>query len=168
MPTVRAETRWFRLPAAWIRDEGLHAFSAAPTRRGRSGAALKVLIAILARAENQRADSAGPLQGSAAVSYDELMELTDLSREMVAKGVAMLREQKVVTVQPDPRTRKSRYFVRDYGPKDGFGRLPKGRLFGAGSQSQMRTLYTLSIRNEADVNALKLLLMISALQDGKA
>ncbi|MBJ7411241.1 MAG: hypothetical protein JHD15_12870 [Phenylobacterium sp.] len=168
MPTVRAETRWFRLPAAWIRDKGLRAFSAAPTRRGRSGAALKVLIAILARAENQRADSAGPLQGSAAVSYDELMELTDLSREMVAKGVAMLREQKVVTVRPDPRTRKSRYFVRDYGPKDGFGRLPKGRLFGAGSQSQMRTLYTLSIRNEADVNALKLLLMISALQDGKA
>lgn len=168
MANQRAEGSWIRLPAAWVRAEGLRSFSAAPTRRGRSGAALKVLVAILARAENRAASSAGPHQGSVALSYDELMDLTDLSRGMVAKGVAMLRDEQIVTTIVDAVTRKTRYFVRDYGAKDGFGRLSKARLFGAGSQKQLRVLYSLSLRNEADVNALKLLLMICALQDGKA
>ncbi|HTX47856.1 MAG TPA: hypothetical protein VME40_00575, partial [Caulobacteraceae bacterium] len=69
MALSRTESRWARLPNSWIYDDRLTAFSAAPTRRGGAGAALKLLIAIIVRAVNKRAADAGADQGSALLSY---------------------------------------------------------------------------------------------------
>jgi DNA-binding transcriptional ArsR family regulator len=166
MGDANSDSAWARLPNAWIYDDGLTAFSAAPTRRGASGAALKVLIAILLRAVNRRADEAGADQGSALVTYDELMDLTDLSRAMIAKGVALLRKTEIITAETSPG-KTTRYVVRDYGPTDTFGRVPKGRLYRGAGRNALLTLHDLSLRNEADVNALKLYLLMCAIQNNR-
>jgi DNA-binding transcriptional ArsR family regulator len=164
MAGTRAEGRWARLPNAWIYDDGLIAFSAAARQRGAAGAALKVLFAIVMRAENRRATQAGPNQGSALLSYEQLIELTDLSRGMVAKGVALLRKTAVVTIDAAPG-RTSRYRLIGYGPGDNYGRVPKSRLYRGPSANALKTLYDLSLRNEADVNAMKLYLFLCGSQD---
>jgi hypothetical protein len=160
----RTESRWARLPNSWIYDDRLTAFSAAPTRRGAAGAALKLLIAIIVRAVNKRAADAGADQGSALLSYDQFMELTDLSRGMVAKGVALLKASGIVTVEAAPGA-TSRYRLAGYGAKDTYGRMPKALLYRGPSVQALKTLYELSLRNEADVNAMKLYLLICGTQD---
>ena len=156
--------RWARVPNAWIYNDGLKAFSAAPRTRGAAGAALKVLFAILMRAVNKRAAEAGEDQGCATLSYPQLIELTDLSRAMVAKGVAMLRKTEILTVEGAPG-RTSRYRLKAYGPSDTFGRMPKTPLFRGPNILALRTLYEFSLRNEADVNAMKLYLLFCGMQD---
>lgn len=164
MAATRTDGPWARLPNAWIYDEGLKRFSAASRGRGAAGAALKVLIAILMRAVNKRAAEAGDDQGCATLSYPQLIELTDLSRAMVAQGVALLRKTDILTVETAPG-RTSRYRLNGYGPSDTYGRMPKGPLFRGPSIQALRTLYDLSLRNEADVNALKLYLLFCGTQD---
>lgn len=166
MATARSDSRWARLPNSWVYDGRLTAFSAAPTRRGAAGAALKLLIAIVMRAVNRRAAEAGPDQGSALLSYDQLMELTDLSRGMVAKGVALLRESGIVTVEAAPGV-TSRYRLAGYGAGDKYGRVPKALLYRGPSMHALKTLYELSLRNEADVNAMKLYLLLCGTQDNE-
>ena len=166
MAASRTEGAWARVPNAWIYANGLSAFSAAPRDRGASGAALKVLMALLMRAVNRRADAAGPDQGVATVSYDQLIELTDLSRAMVAKGVAKLRKTDIQTVETTPG-RTSRYRLKNYGPSDNYGLMPKSPLYRGPNIAAMRTLYDLSLRNEADVNALKLYLLFCGIRDRK-
>jgi hypothetical protein len=163
MADANTDKAWARLPNAWIYADGLRAFSAAPSRRGESGAALKILIAILLRAVNRKADEALPDQGSALVTYDELMALTNLSRAMIAQGVAFLHKNGVVTAETTPG-KTTRYVVRDYGAADKFGRIPKGKLYRGAGRDALLTLHDLSLRNEADVNALKLYLLICGLQ----
>ncbi|HUO22632.1 MAG TPA: hypothetical protein VMU59_08970 [Caulobacteraceae bacterium] len=160
----KTDSRWARLPNSWIYDDKLTAFSAAPSRRGAAGAALKLLIAIVVRAVNKTAADAGPDQGSALLSYDQLMELTDLSRGMVAKGVALLKASGIVTVEAAPGV-TSRYRLSGYAVGDTFGRMPKALLYRGPSVVQLKTLYELSLRNEADVNAMKLYLLICGTQD---
>lgn len=164
MAGSRTDSRWARLPNSWIYDGKLSAFSAAPARRGAAGAALKLLIAIVVRAVNKRAVDAGPDQGSALLSYDQLMELTDLSRGMVAKGVALLKTSGIVAVEAAPGV-TSRYRLAGYGPGDTYGRVPKSVLYRGPSVLALKTLYELSLRNEADVNAMKLYLLICGTQD---
>ena len=164
MAASRTDSRWARLPNSWIYDGKLSAFSAAPSRRGAAGAALKLLIAIVVRAMNKRAVEAGSDQGSALLSYDQLMELTDLSRGMVAKVVALLKTSGIVSVETAPGV-TSRYRLAGYGPKDTYGRMPKALLYRGPSVLALKTLYELSLRNEADVNAMKLYLLICGMQD---
>jgi DNA-binding transcriptional ArsR family regulator len=164
MAVARTEGRWARIPNAWIYDDGLRRFSAAPRFRGATGAALKVLIAILVRAVNKRADQAGEDQGCATLSYAQLIELTDLSRALVARGVALLKKTDILTVETAPG-RTSRYRLNGYGPTDTYGRLPKTPLFRGPNIQALRTLYDLSLRNEADVNAMKLYLLLCGTQD---
>lgn len=157
--------RFARLPNRWINDDGLRDFRVVAKLRGETGAALKLYVAILLRAENKAREKAGPHQGSASLTYAELEDLTDLSRSMVAKGVKRLKAAGLVTVAAEGQGRKSRYFVAGYGAGDTYGRLPVARLYGQGSMTQVRFLHDLSLRNEADINALKIYLLLCAVYD---
>jgi len=119
------------------------------------------------RAVNRRAAESGSDQGSAALSYAQLIELTDLSRGMVAKGVTLLRKTDIVAVETTPG-RTTRYRLAGYGVGDKFGRVPKSPLYrGPGAQA-LKALYDLSLRNEADVNAMKLYLYLCGTQNNES
>jgi len=167
MPASHAEDRFARLPNAWIYGDGLRRFRTRSRERGASGAALMLLVAILVKARNDPAESAGPLQGSASLTYEELENLTDLSRASISKGLRRLEEAGVITTLHEGRGRRSRYVVRDYGPEDKYGRLSATRLYAGSSGERLRTLYDLSVRHEADVNALKIYLFFCAAYDRK-
>lgn len=165
MAQVLAAGRFARLPNQWIYDEGLREFSASPTRRGASGAALKVLIALLLKAENKSSAAAGPTQGSVSLTYEELEELTDLSRASISRGIKMLKSRQLITVVQEGRGRRNRYFITGYGAADTYGRMSVVRLYGGPNTTRVRVLHELSTRNEADVNALKLYLLFCGVYD---
>ncbi len=165
MPGTLSEGRFARLPNAWIYDNGLSRFRTTATHRGVSGAALKLLLAILTKAENAAAARAGPNQGSASLTYGELEELTDLARSSIAAGLKRLQNLEIVRVVHEGRGRRNRYLVRDYGRDDKYGRMSLARLYGGPNSHRMAFLHQLSTRNEADVNAMKLYLLFCAVYD---
>ncbi len=156
---------WSRLPNAWIYDGGLRRFSTAPKDRGRSSAALKVLLALIVRAENKSLSEAGHNQGSVSSSYDDLMSLTNLSRAQIAKAVKLLTELQLVTVTRAGRGGRNRYFISNYGPHDRYGKVPNRRIYGTADPGRIRVLHEFSCRNESDVNALKLYFLMCGLRD---
>jgi DNA-binding transcriptional ArsR family regulator len=196
-----AGQHWSRLPSGWIRSRGLRRFTVGK-RLGVSTAALKVLLAITLRAENNpsksatrshqgsaslirdvefsmsdemlialpiedRAPTAGPNQGSASLSYDELMNLTDLSRPMVSEAIKLLQAEKIVLVKQEGRGGKNRYFLSDYGEGDRWGKIPNEKLYAQNNTDQIPTLHGFSCRREADLNALKLYLLFCAFRNTK-
>ncbi len=89
---------WSRLPNKWIIDGGLSRFEGG-RRLGASIAALKLLLAITLHARNDPPAKAGPHQGSASLSYDELRVIIGLSRELVSAGLKRLRSDELITVE---------------------------------------------------------------------
>jgi hypothetical protein len=162
--TAPTEVKWARLPLGWIHDHWLTEFRAGK-HLGASMAALKVLLAILLRAENKPAKDATTTQGSAHLSYDDLMKMTDLSRSMVATGTRRLRIIHLVWVTQEGKGRKNRYFVEGYST-GAWSKLPYRRIAGLGYTQEIRLLHELSCRRAADLNALKLYLLLCAHRNG--
>jgi predicted transcriptional regulator len=155
---------WSRLPSQWIHNEDLRLFQAGKYL-GKSVAALKVLLAVALCAENNSADKAGRNQGSAGLSYDELMSLTDLSRPMVAAGVKLLCGSGIVAVEGEGQGRKNRYFLSGYGVGEPWGKLPNKRLYRNARTDRIMALHEFSCRRVSDLNALKLYLLLTAFRD---
>lgn len=135
---------------------------------GVSMAAMKLLIALILHAQNAPAEDAGDEQGTAALSYDSLTELTDLSRGMVAHGVRFLERHKLVAVERGKRGAPSKYRLAGYGLNDPWGRIPNRRLFRHAEPNRIMVLHELSCRRECDLNALKLYLLFSAFRDNRS
>jgi DNA-binding transcriptional ArsR family regulator len=158
--------RWSRLPGKWIGNRGLKAFVGGP-RLGTSMSALKILVAIVLRAENKALLSAGMYQGSASLSYDELSALTDVSRPMLSSAIRMLEERGLVSIKHEGVGRRNRYFLAGYGPADPWAKISNQRLYGTGSVNRVALLHQLSPRRITDMNALKLYLLLCAFRDTK-
>jgi DNA-binding transcriptional ArsR family regulator len=132
---------------------------------GPSVAALKVLVAIFLRAENKRPNEATVTQGSASLSYDDLMELTGLSRSMIRAGTLRLRSVGLITVTQEGKGRRNRYFVNGYST-GAWGKLPYRKIAGKDSAQELRLLHELSCKRVADLNALKLYMLLGAHRAG--
>ncbi|RUX73387.1 hypothetical protein EN925_00860 [Mesorhizobium sp. M7A.F.Ca.US.006.04.2.1] len=132
-----------------------------------STAALKVLLAIVVRAENKSTAQAAQTQGSACMSYDELIDLTDLSRAMISSAVKLLTSAGIVIVKREGRGGKNRYFLTGYGETDRYGKIPNKTLYRQAPSDRLSALHELSCRRESDMNALKLYLLFCAFRDGK-
>ena len=169
MTTARAQVataRWSRAPTAWIRSEGLRGFRAG-SHLGVSIAALKLLFAVILHAENNAGDEIGPNQGSAALTYDELMSLTDLSRAMIAHGARHLVKVGIVSIERDGSRSPNRYRLAAYGSDHPWTRIPNRRWFRHAASDRIATLRDLSCRRECDLNALKLYLLFCAFANNK-
>jgi hypothetical protein len=150
--------RWSRLPTSWIHSQGLAAFRGGRLRGG-SIAALKLYVAILLTAENNPAADAGPNQGSVALSYDMLAEMTDLSRAMIAQAGRLLVLRGLVWIEKGGRGSPNRYRLIGYERGDPWGKIANRRWFGSPLKEGIATLHDLSCRRECDLNALKLYLL---------
>jgi hypothetical protein len=157
------EMRWARLPLAWIHDQRLAEFTGGK-HLGSSTAALKVLIAILLHAENKAASEATSTQGSASLTYDELMVTTGLSRSMVRAGAQRLGQAELIMVAHEGQGRKNRYFVIDYSV-GAWGKIPYRRVAGNHRGKELRLLHELSCKSWTDLDALKLYLLLIAHRD---
>lgn len=165
MPAADApKDRWSRLPAAWIAAGGLTDF-AAGRKRGQSMAALKILLAILLLAKNARFAAQDPNQGSVMISYDDLIDLTDLSRAMVSAGIRRLEELGRITVARGKKGEPNRYRLQDYGLNDRWTKISNRRMFRGQNSARIGVLHDLSPRRTSDLDALKLYLLFSAMQD---
>jgi DNA-binding transcriptional ArsR family regulator len=163
--TKTSSNRWARLPNQWMADDGLKFFRGG-SEQGTSMAALKVLVAILVHAENNSVAKAGPFQGSAAMSYTELCNLTGLSRGKVSSGIKKLKAGDFVSVAREGQGGRNRFFLAHYGANDRYAPLPVKKMWAGGMPNgELKFLRGLSGKNQSEFLALKLYLLLCGNRD---
>ncbi|CDX40042.1 conserved exported hypothetical protein [Mesorhizobium sp. ORS 3359] len=143
---------WVRLPTNWIRDRGLIAFRWDRGTGSGNTAALMVLIAVAHAADKE---------GEAKVTYDMLCLVTGLSRAKVSEGLKILVNNHIIDRIP---TSRSTFRLVGFFKDKGWGKLPAKRLYAGDIISAFRDF---TLRSIAELNALKLFLLIVAFRDNK-
>jgi len=144
---VRKE--WVKLPSGWIEDGGLRSLRwGGPEGAGANNiAALMTLIALAHHADDEN--------GLIKLTYDQLEELTGLSRPKVSKGLDGLEALKII----DRDQGRSIYRLLGYNPKSGWAKLPCKALY---SGMRIAAFHEFRLRSMAELNALKLYLLFAA------
>lgn len=114
--------QWVRLPTDWIRvHRGLKNFEW-KLRKGADNVAALILLIVIAH--HADADN-----GLAKLNYDQLQQLTELSRAKIAAGLAVLTAQSLIIRDDEGR---SSYRLAHYNLSGGWGKLPAQGLYKYG------------------------------------
>ena len=145
--------KWVRLPSKWIRRQGLRALQWDSEGRGADNiAALMILTAI---AQHTSAD-----RGVAKLTYDALCFMTALSRAKLSNGLDVLERIKVVERTPEGR---SSYKLSNFSLNGGWAMLPAECMYSSGKIAAFSDFH---LRNETELNALKLFFLFVAQRGG--
>lgn len=139
---------WVRLPNSWIEDEGLKAFRWRRGEGSRDAAALIVLMVITHHADQET--------GLARLTYEQMLSATQLSKTMIAAGLAILAERGLVEREPAGR---STYRLANFEPNAHYAKLPARRMYAGSVVAAFRFL---NLRKAAELHALKLYLLFAS------
>ncbi len=157
-----ARERWSRIPTAWIRyGEGLSKFSIKDV--GGNAAALKIYMSIALLAP-YRSQAPNLFAGQASVSYDDLEEMTGLSRSLIPRGLGILKDFSMVEVIDSARIHAYRLIGYE-DESHGWGKLPYDHLRHGPSGGRLAAF---GHRAQVDLNALKIYLALVAFRDGSS
>ncbi|MCA9466914.1 MAG: hypothetical protein KC643_15925 [Nitrospira sp.] len=144
---------WVTLPTEWIENKGLKNFKWGSAGEGADNiAALMILIALAHHADDE---------GVSKLTYDNLCDITNLSRAVVSRGLTVLERLRIVEREPCGR---SSYKISDYSKHKGWGKLPAKRLY---TSDYITAFNEFRLRRRQELNALKMYLLFVARRDRK-
>jgi DNA-binding transcriptional ArsR family regulator len=137
-----------KLPNQWIETKGLREFRWARGEGANNSAALMGLMVISHHVDDEK--------GIARLTYDELCDMTTLSRAKLSSGLNILAERKIIEREPDGR---SSYKVVGYDPKSGYALFPAKGLYHNGT---ITAFSEFRLRLPAELEALKLYFLFAS------
>lgn len=141
---------WARLPSRWIEMRGLLGF-----RWREEGAdALAALMTLLVIAHHADKET-----GIARLTWDDLALCTGVSRAKLAAGLSRLDAQQLVQREPAGR---SSFRLTNFGEGHIWAKVPAKPLY---SDSGLRAFHGFTLRNRAELDAMKLYLLFAARRD---
>jgi hypothetical protein len=141
---------WTKLPNEWIEGHGLKEFRWTGGQGADHLAALMTYTVILNHSDPR---------GSAILTYDELCDMTSLSRAKVSCGLDVLSGLSLVQRRVGGR---SRYQISNYNPDIGWAKFPARGLYGNGV---VRAFTSFRLRNRAELDAMKLYFLFASRRD---
>lgn len=151
---MAAMRKWVQLPSRWIvQDEGLKAFRWGPDGKGADNTAALILLMVIAHHADEES-------GATEITYDVIEKAAGLSRDKISKGLGILEERGIVVRRAGGR---SRFHLVGYGTPP-WAKLPAKRLYTSG---RIMAFKDLSLRKIADLDALKVYLLLAALRDDR-
>lgn len=145
---------WSKVPSRWVQITGLRAFSASAP--GENAAALKLYMSI-AMFANFKPTPQLSVAGFARLSFSELEELCDISRQYVKRGIDVLVERGLVSVEKIGNAHG--YLLENYDV-DGWAKIPQSHLLQKATYSSQSRFASISIRGRLHLEALKLYLAL--------
>jgi hypothetical protein len=142
---------WTKLPTEWIEQRGLKEFRWAGGNGSDNQAALMVLTVIVNHAELE--------SGVARLTYDELCEMSSLSRAKVARALEVLSLHRLVARAPDGR---SSYRVTNHDAQTGWAKFPARGLYLRGA---VAAFMNFRLRQRSELDALKLYFLFASRRD---
>lgn len=156
---------WVRIPAIWIREGGLRDFGWSGNSivsRSTAIAALQLYVALGSRALE---DWTGPnCRLMSELTYSQLMQITGLSRQLVAAGLEGLVVAKRIKV--DKIGRKCRYEILGYTSHGNWFKMPARSLYNPLIESQIVAFQLFQKRSVCELDALKLFIYYAYARDG--
>jgi len=163
-------TTWKRLPSDRILmdDSILHELPARPDKHGNVGAkisALMLYIAIGLCAEEEEGDSSRFLRASP--TYDELQNLTGLSRPLISTALGVLEGLQLI--EREQKGRSVVYQLTGYNYGKGWCKVPCRALSKrVGERVQIEPFLHFSKRARMELHALKMFLYLLAIRDNNS
>lgn len=149
---------YVRVPTDWIRDQSkplLHAFSWKGQDKAGCIAALMLYIAMNLNVPEKKG-------AHVKLTYTKLSDITSLSRAKVAEGLKLLEETGLVKTEKQGRSNSYHIVNRDNW--NGWGQLPVNSLYDDG---QIKPFLKFKLRTRAELDALKLYLLIIAFRSNR-
>ncbi|MGU3541103.1 hypothetical protein [Methylobacterium sp. A54F] len=150
-----------RLPCQWVIDGGLRLFRDDVAYRGRSAAALKILLTVALMADE------GADRVTALLSYEDLNRLSGLSTVLISAGKKLLTTHGLIDVAHEGQGRRIRY-VLNGGPDEAHAMVPRGRGDADANGDPIAKLRALSCARALDLDALKLYVVACALAGARS
>ncbi len=153
---------WAKMPSVWIQAgllSDFHAKSAGP-----NAAALKIYMAIAMFANFKPNPQIGTA-GFAKLSFNELEDLCDVSRQSVRNGIAVLAERDLVSIVKVSNA--NGYVLQDYDEL-GWAKIPSGYLLQKQNFSGKTRFSGMKIRGALHLEAIKLYLALLTFRHNQA
>lgn len=160
---------WAKFPSKFVLDGKLKALLWTNDGVGKPShkvAALKLYVALSMKAEKHEffshyIDAYIP-RYSAQVTYDELMELTALSRSSIASGIDVLVSLELLDVDKDGR--KNIYTFPDFDGSKDWCKIPCRALLSRDGK-RIEAFHKLKLRSKIELYALKMFIYLCAVRD---
>jgi len=143
---------WGRFPSKWVTDGGLAQIKW-KEKGSRSIAALRVYLVLAHRFTED--------DGIVRVTYDELTDSANLSRQSIADGLDLLINYGLIERVLD---RRGAYRFCSYDPSTGWAKVPAQKLYLPKTR-QFRPFKNWTMRSLIELDALKLYIFIAAARD---
>lgn len=166
-PASSEAQAWARLPCRWILDGGLRLFRDEVAYRGRSAAALKMLLTIALKADQRATGLLAGERVTALLSYEDLNRLSGLSTILISAGKKFLCGHGLVEVTHEGQGRRNRYFLGSSGRFEPQALIPCRHPIEPETWTRIEKLNDLSCTQLHDLNALKIYLILCALDGGR-
>lgn len=156
---------WVKMPALWIKAGGLRDFAWSSTSavpRSTAIAALQLYIALMTVAEEELRPDGYKL--AAEITYNDLMRITNLSRQLVAAGLEGLVKTGRVTSEKEGR--KAKYVISGYDFSGNWCKLPAMALYDL-KQDLIAPFQLFQKRSVCELDALKLFIYFAFARDNK-
>lgn len=154
---------WVKMPSLWIRSEGdpkLASLRWIGHQKSNQIAALMIYIVLVHHA-NDTATGEFDDVGYTRITYNQISEITGLSRAKIAGGLQVLKELEVIKMRIEGRN--NLYRIVDYGQKSGWAKLPARGLYTK-DLKRISAFHSFNLRSKVELNALKAYLLIVALR----
>lgn len=149
---------YVRVPTDWIRDQSnplLHVFSWKGESKAGNIAALMLYIAMNQNVPEKKG-------AHVKLTYTKLSDITSLSRAKVAEGLKLL--EGIGLVEKEKQGRSNSYHIVNRDNRQGWGQLPAKSLY---DDEQIKPFLHFKLRTRAELNALKLYLLIIAFRSNQ-
>ena len=143
---------WMRLPSAWMNNHGLRRLSWSHGGAGSDNAAALMALTVIAHEVDGES-------GIARVTYDQICNVTGLSRAKLANGLDILK--KIGVINPAPQETRSMYSLADYA-NGSWGKFPVKSMYSSG---RIIAFDEFRLRRVVELDALKLFFLFVARRD---
>ena len=171
---------WVKLPTRWLRQSNIQLILPTMAWRGdRKSNYIACLMIYIVFVQHARRytnedfdDIANEVElpyedGEVNLSYNDLQEITGLSRVKVSSGIKLLIDYGLISRIGDDNIigKKARYRLAHCEDRYGWGKLPYRKLYGGG---KLRAFQEFHLRKRTELDALKIYLVLIAFRDNQS
>ncbi|NUL39722.1 ArsR family transcriptional regulator [Kosakonia sacchari] len=163
---------WVKLPSKFVLDDRLKELLWTHDKIGKpshkvAGLKLYIALSMLAKQEERYSDLVESYISSysAQATYQELAELTALSRASIAAGIEVLVTLQLLTVRLDGR--KNIYVFPGFNGSGDWCKMPCRALLSRDGK-RIEAFYKLKLRSKIELYALKMFIYICAVRDNSS
>lgn len=160
--------KWVRMPSYWVRDPNKLPLTTMRWKgddKSNNIAGLMLYIVLMQHA-SQEVSIDRPIIGTCSLSYEQMNDITGLSKTKISAGLKVLLELELIQ-KINKGKEKSVYQIVNFGTRGSWAKLPAKDLYNK-EKNKIPIFHGFHLRNKNELNSLKLYLLIITFRDNNS